>query len=66
LQLPGHGHAGASHRDGTIDPRLLTSMIQGCADGDGLLDLLERHGPSFNFIHASCALHTAARLYIAA
>jgi hypothetical protein len=48
-----------------MSPQLLTSMIQTCANGDALLELVDQYGPSFNFIHASCALHTAARLYIA-
>ncbi|KAJ1482703.1 hypothetical protein T484DRAFT_1803215, partial [Baffinella frigidus] len=48
-----------SSRPPAINPRELTSWIKQCTDVGGLLELLERHGPSFNYIHVGAAWGTA-------
>ncbi|KAG1672291.1 hypothetical protein FOA52_004306 [Chlamydomonas sp. UWO 241] len=62
-QPAGAARAGSNHRGcRPIDPPLLTARIKRCISGDGLLTLVQQHGSSFEKIHASVALHTAARL----
>ncbi|KAG1675688.1 hypothetical protein FOA52_002397 [Chlamydomonas sp. UWO 241] len=55
------GHSGAGYHR-VMDPRLLTSRLKRCTNGDELLALVEEHSHSFDHIHVACALHTSARL----
>ncbi|KAJ1482688.1 hypothetical protein T484DRAFT_1803177, partial [Baffinella frigidus] len=44
------------------DPGQLTSWIRQCNDVGGLLELLDRHGPSFDYIHVGAAWGTLAKM----
>ena len=47
---------------GGINAKELNSSISGCLDAIALMQLVERHAASFNFIHTSTALTRAAKL----
>ncbi|KAJ1485743.1 hypothetical protein T484DRAFT_1891939 [Baffinella frigidus] len=58
------GLAGSRAGGGSgILPGELTNLIKGCRDAERLLKLLEEHGHSFNFIHASAAWGRLAKMW---